>query len=439
MTQNVDVIVIGGGPAGSISAITLAQQGKSVLLLEREAFPRFHIGESMLPYLIGVLDRLGIRERVEAQGYVRKFGGEFIDPTEKKFFSGVYRADFSKQGTGRHSGTFQVERAKFDKVLLDLAGEAGATVLTEATVGDLITDGDRVVGVEYRHEGEAHEARAAFVVDASGRQGKIANTYQLRKVNEKLRMVAVFRRYGGLDERNNLGFEGDIQIGVHDDGWIWAIPLSEDEISVGTVMPRAVFRASTPEQVFTEHLARVPRITRRLAGTHPVFDVGVETDYCYHSDTVTGPGWAMVGDAGCFGDPMFSGGVLVASVTGMRAGQLIAAALDDPGNEAKYIEEYSNFFKTGYDTYIRLIHAFYQGELVAAVADAARATSRDDLESYIVRVIGGDFWSEHNPVARALRARPGWETFEPFERVLGCPVYPHLEAADRQDLLTARS
>jgi FADH2-dependent halogenase/halogenation protein CepH len=195
-----------------------------------------------------------------------------------------------------------------------------------------------------------------------------------------------------------------------------------------------VFRSSTPERVFEEHVARVPRITRRLTGTKPVLDFEIETDYCYHSDTVTGPGWVMVGDAGCFGDPMFSGGVLVATVTGMRAGELIAAALDEPDSADAYITEYSNFFKTGYDTYIRLIHSFYEGELVSAVADAARATSRTDLESYIVRIIGGDFWSAHNPVAQALRTRKEWDTFSPFERVLVCPVYPHLDEIDRREL-----
>jgi FADH2-dependent halogenase len=439
MSEIADVVVIGGGPAGAISAITLARQRRSVVVLEKDAFPRFHIGESLLPYMIGVLERLGIREQVEAQGYVTKFGGEFIDPTEKKFFSGVFRADFSKQGTGRHSRTFQVKRSDFDKVLLDQAAEAGARVVTEAAVTDLIMEGERAVGVRYRHAGQEHEVRSAYVVDASGRAGRIAKKFGLRKTNEALRMVAVFRHYEGLDERHNLGYEGDIQVGVHDDGWVWAIPLSGNRISVGTVMPRTVFRATAPERAFDEHLARVQRITRRLTGTKPSTDVSVETDYCYHADTVTGPGWVMVGDAGCFGDPMFSGGVLVASVTGMRAGELIDAALNDPGSADQFITEYGNFFKTGYDTYIRLIRSFYDGELVAAVADAARATSRRDLETYIIRIIGGDFWSAHNPVAQALRTHKEWDTFEPFERVLGCPVYPHLDQIDREELTGSRS
>ncbi|GAA1959201.1 NAD(P)/FAD-dependent oxidoreductase [Amycolatopsis minnesotensis] len=420
-----DVIVIGGGPAGAICAAALAKEGHSVLVLERQAFPRFHIGESMLPYMAGLLDRLGLLEAIKAQGYVIKRGGEFIDPTGTKFFgSGVFRADFAKQGDGRHRETFQVERAHFDQVVLDQARAAGAKVRTEAPVTELLLTGDRITGVRYTHDGREHQAHARFVVDASGRAGKIANRFGLRKMIEKLRMVAVFRHYDGLDERHNPGHEGDIQVGSHPDGWVWAIPLSEDKISVGTVMPRSVLRGRDAAQAFEEHSTRIPRITRRLTGTRPCTPFRVETDYCYHTDQVTGPGWLMVGDAGCFGDPMFSGGVLVAMVTGARAAATIGRVLAEPAAEARLMTEYANFFKTGYDTYVRLIFSFYESELVSAVADASAVTPREDLEMYLVRLLGGDFWSARNPIAEALRANRDWDTFAPFEPVFGCPVYP---------------
>lgn len=433
-----DAIVIGGGPAGAVCAATLAKQGRSVVVLERQAFPRFHIGESMLPYMVGLLERLGLLDAVKAQGYVIKRGGEFIDPTGTKFFNaGIFRADFSKQGDGRHSETFQVERAHFDQVLLDQAHRAGARIVHQARVTELVLTGERITGVRYQHNGQEHELSASYVVDASGRTGTIAHRFGLRKTIEKLRMVAVFRHYDGLDERHNPGHEGDIQVGSHPEGWVWAIPLSRHKISVGTVLPRAVLRGKTPQQVFEEHTARVPRITQRLTGTRPSTQFRIETDYCYHTDQVTGPGWLMVGDAGCFGDPMFSGGVLVAMVTGARAATTIAQALAEPTTENRLTTAYANFFKTGYDTYIRLIFSFYESELISALADANAATSHDKLEMYMVRLLGGDFWSAHNPIAAALRTNRDWDTFAPFTPVFGCPVYPELDDLDRRELAAA--
>ncbi|MEU0744485.1 NAD(P)/FAD-dependent oxidoreductase [Streptomyces sp. NPDC006134] len=436
--ETADVVVIGAGPAGAVSAYVLAKQGHSVVLLEKELNPRFHIGESLLPYMMGLFERIGLREAVASQGYVPKFGGEFIDPTEKKFFEGVFRADFTKQGEGRHDNAFQVQRERFDRMLAEQAEAAGARVVFGANVNDLLMEGDRMVGVRYEQGGETHEVHSSYVIDASGRTGKIAHRFGLRKTLEKLRMVAVFRHYSGLDERHNPGVEGDIQVGAHDDGWVWAIPLSKDTISVGTVMPRDVLRGSTPEKRFEEHVARVPRIVARLTGTTPSMDFKVETDYCYHTDTVTGPGWLMVGDAGCFGDPMFSGGVLVATATAVRAAETLGEALADPTAEERLLDRYANYFKTGYDTYIRLIHAYYDGELVAMAADAARSTDRDTLEKYLIRLIGGDFWSEHNSVAAEMRRRKEWDTFEPFQRVYGCPSYPHLDERDRKERAEAR-
>ncbi len=422
VTEQVDVIVIGAGPGGSVAATRLAQHGHSVLALERREFPRFHIGESLLPSCLVALDKLGILDRVLAEGYVKKYGGEF------SFDFGMHiRFPFSDQGPGRYPHAIQVERARFDHALLRCARDAGATVLEGANVSDLLIEDGRVTGITYDHGGRRHTVRSSFVIDAGGRASKVARTFGLRKPIEKLRMVAVFRHFKGLEEANNPGVEGDIQVGAHKEGWVWAIPIRPDTISIGAVMPRDVLRDRDPEQVLTEHLGRAARIAQRATGTYPASDVRVETDYCYYADTITGPGWLMVGDAACFLDPIFSGGVTIATATGLRAADTVDGMLRKPGSEAALGDAYSSFLKTGYDTYARLIYAHYRSkfsiiptlmEIGVEVQDGGTSHHAE-----VIRLMCGDFWSKTNELGNRLRERSDMDTFAPFAPDLRCPFY----------------
>lgn len=420
-----DTIVIGGGPGGSTAAAELAMDGHSVLLLEKTEFPRFHIGESLLPYMAGLLDDMGVLEEFAANGYVPKHGAEFTDA------AGTFRrVSFADQGAGRHHTTFQVERAHFDEALLKRARKAGAVVKTAASVDDLLLDGERVIGVRYRHDGSRHEVRAPYVLDASGRSGKVAQTFGLRKKVDQLRMVAVYRHFTGLDEANNPGHEGDIQIGNHDEGWVWAIPIWSDTISIGTVMRKETFRQGTAEELFADHLSRIPRITQRLGDATPTGGVHVETDYCYLSEQLAGPGWYMIGDAGCFVDPIFSGGVYLAMTTGRHAARSVASALASPASDQELRDEYERFYKTGYDTYFRLIHRFYSFDFDFR---SYRVQLPEDIsERDVSLLLAGDFWSASNAFARLLRSDRGADTFAPFEFTYGCPVYPELELQERE-------
>ncbi|MDX3106700.1 NAD(P)/FAD-dependent oxidoreductase [Nonomuraea angiospora] len=423
--ETVDVVVIGGGPGGATAASTIAAEGRSVLLLERSPFPRFHIGESLLPYMAGVLEQMGLLEPFADNGYVPKCGAEFTDGT-----GSFRRVSFEDQGPGRHHQTFQVERAHFDNALLEHAREAGAQIRNPAPVDELIVEDGRVVGVRYRYEGETREVRAQYVVDASGRSGKVAQTFGLRRSVDQLRMVAIYRHFTGLNEAANPGERGDIQIGNHKDGWVWAIPVWEDTISIGTVMHKDTFRRhGEPEQIFDEHRARIPRIAQRLEGTEPSTKIRIETDYCYLSDQIAGPGWLMVGDAGCFVDPIFSGGVYLAMVSGREAGRTVAAALEHPSRTEQLQASYESFYKTGYDTYFRLIRGFYDYKFNFG-------QYREDLpdfieERHVSLLLAGDFWSQGNALARYLKSERRWDTFAPFEYFYGCPVYPDLELLER--------
>jgi FADH2-dependent halogenase len=448
-TSNYDAIVVGGGPSGSSYAITLARSGHSVLVLEREQFPRFHIGESMLTYTADVLEQLGLLDRMCTAGFVIKHGIE-LTGAEGTF----RRLDLAKIGDGFRGWTFQVERSHFDKILLDAAAETpGVTVLQKAKVTSLTYTGDRVSGVRYSHEGTEHSCTAKFVVDASGRAGVIARSQNLRKTDNHLKMAAIFKHLGGVDESRNPATEGDIQLGLHGDGWLWAIPIRPDTMSVGCMAPAEILRKSRPEDVFEEHLARVPRIRERIEGTTVVRELSGENNFEYHCDTLAGPGFFIIGDAGCFTDPVFSGGVLLALTTGRRAAEETARCLAGELSPAEAALRYQNFFKTGYETYYRLIRAVYDNRYagggrelrVTPQADDRRlagagwwgiqeklnATSGGPFDTeeaiehfWLVRALNGDFWAQDNRFFRRLREETAWRLFDDFEPAYECPVHP---------------
>ncbi|HZR52005.1 MAG TPA: NAD(P)/FAD-dependent oxidoreductase [Streptosporangiaceae bacterium] len=443
-----DAIVIGGGPSGSSYAITLARRGHSVLLLEREQFPRFHIGESLLTYTADVLEQLGVLDKVSKAGFVVKRGIE-LTGTEGTF----RRLDLAKIGDGLRGWTFHVERSEFDKILLDAATETpGVTVLQKARVTKLLKSGERITGVRYAHDGQEQDCTARFVIDASGRAGVIARDLNLRKSDDHLKMAAVFKHLGGVDESKNPATEGDIQLGLHSDGWLWAIPIRPDTISVGCVAPAEILRASRPDELWAEHLTRVPRIRERIEGTTVVRELSGENNFEYHSDTLAGPGYFIIGDAGCFTDPVFSGGVLLALTTGRRAAEESAMCLAGEADEAEAAERYQNFFKTGYDGYYRLIRAVYDNRYAGngrelrvtpygddkrlagagwwGIQEKLRATAGgpfDTVEAvehfWLVRALNGDFWSGENRFFQRLRDEKAWRLFGDFKPQYGCPVH----------------
>jgi flavin-dependent dehydrogenase len=325
-----------------------------------------------------------------------------------------------------------VERAHFDNFLTRHAVAKGTVLLEGAVVQELLIEDGRVTGVQYTYDGVARTARASWVLDAGGRASKVAQHFRTRKEISWLRNVAVFRHFDGVDERHNPGHEGDIQIGGHEDGWLWAIPIWPSTISIGSVMPRSVLRAGAgPAEVLTEHIARVPRIVERLTDSTPRPGVHVESDYCYYSDTVTGPGWMMAGDAGTFIDPIFSGGAFLAMTTGREAARTLRRILDDPQNAEAEQRAYANLYKTGYDSYARLISAYYESEYRLG-AYLQKIGFSVDNDKWFARMLSGDFWSDLNPLTGWLREQRRWDTFDPFDVVRDCPVYPELDAEERE-------
>lgn len=417
-----DVVVIGGGPAGASAAIGLAEHGIRALVLERRRFPRFHVGESMLPYMAGLLQQKGVLSRLEKCGFVIKRGAEFTTEKGEKL-----RVDFSSLGPKRLTWTFQVERARFDEAMLEHAREAGATVLEGAKVHDLTLENDRIRGVKYEYDGEIFEIATPYIIDASGRAGKLAHKFDLRKMDDKLRMVAIYQHFSDLNENMNPGHRGDIQIGSHPEGWLWAIPIGTEKISIGAVVPKERLRAGVAEEIFDKYNQRFPRVSQRLRGTRPAGEIRVESDYCYYTDQVTGPGWLMAGDSGCFADPIFSGGVFLAVVTGFEAAKAINQVRTGIDENVAF-DRYERFYKTGYDTYMRLIYAYYEADF--NFKKYLKKVAPNIGIEWNCRMLSGDFWSPHNPIGHALRKESRWDTFAPFELVQECPVYPELDVAE---------
>jgi FADH2-dependent halogenase len=237
-------------------------------------------------------------------------------------------------------------------------------------------------------------------------------------------MAAIFKHFGGLDESYNPGTEGDTQIGVHKEGWIWAIPIRKDVISIGAMAPADILRKSRPDEVFAAHLPRLPRIEARIRGTEVYRDLSGESNFEYHSDTLAGPGYFIIGDAGCFTDPVFSAGVYLALATGKRAAEQTIKCLDEDGPETELAKLYQDFFKTGYETYYRLIRAVYDKRApVMGQFIQKMLTDAGIEEKWRVRTLNGDFFTDTNPFVNQLRMHREWDLFEKYEPLFACPVY----------------
>jgi flavin-dependent dehydrogenase len=351
-----DVAIIGGGPAGSVAAALLARAKRRVIVLERDKFPRFHIGESLLPFSMQAFTRLGLHEKFARAGFMEKFGGEMYgacgDDGVKFYFEDGFRSQTDR--------SYQVTRADFDKVLLDHAAESGAEVREETSVEKIdFSDDEATLATSLG------QIRARYVIDASGRNSILGAKFKLKKNYEHLQKVSVFAHYDGMIRAE--GRDGTLTRMVRAiDRWFWVIPLSATRTSVGVVLDGAVYKKSglSAEDFLQQAIEEQPILMQQMGHAERVTPVRTAADFSYRSTQLTGDRWMLAGDAAGFIDPVFSSGVFLAVLGGEQAADALHVVLDHPRKRRKLFARYASNINKAMDVYLRFVDAWYSKEFI---------------------------------------------------------------------------
>jgi flavin-dependent dehydrogenase len=414
-----DVVVIGGGPAGSTVSTLIAQQGYRVTLFERERFPRFHIGESLIPETYWVLKRLKMLDKMRASPFVKKYSVQFVSA------SGKLSAPFYFWDNKPHecSQTWQVIRSQFDLMMLRNAEEQGVEVHEATRVLEVLCDDGRATGVRIQNEdGSEHVIRAKVVVDASGQSTMLQNRFKLRLWDPVLNKGAIWTYWRGAyrDSGRDEGATLVVQT-TNKKGWFWYIPQHDDTVSVGVVAPfDYLFKGrGTHEQTYTEEVEACPAVKHRVSMGERATGYFATKDYSYRSKEVAGEGWVLVGDAFGFLDPLYSSGVLLALKSGEMAADAIAEGLAKGDVSAAQLGQWGPTFNRGVDRMRRLVCEYYDGfsfgqfvrtfpQLKGLVTDLLIG----DLFTDRVDAVWGPMESLYPPDKKAI---PAWTAQAPAE------------------------
>lgn len=353
--EEFDVVVIGGGPAGATTAGLLSKRGHRVLVLDRERFPRYHVGESLIPAFMRPMQELGITERMDQRGFERKYGGTLVWGNEQVpwHFSFI-------EGGAEHA--FHTRRADMDSLILDRARELGAYIIEDATVKEPIEEDGRVTGVRYTLRGGEgqYEARAKLVVDASGQSRLLSRRYADVTWHEELRNVAVWTYFDNCerlpgDEYTNILIEG------LDDGWFWGIPIDKGTISVGYVTRSALAGQSDDKlpDLFMAEVAKSTKLKKMLAPGNQAAGWRSARDWSYTSQKFYGDGWVCVGDSAAFVDPLFSTGVALATLAGSVLSKVVDAVIKHPSMENDALKRYADTYHNFFDEIRLFVERFY--------------------------------------------------------------------------------
>lgn len=351
-----DAVIIGGGPGGSSAATFLARSGKRVIVLEKERFPRFHIGESLLPYNRAIFAEMGVLPKLEQAGLIKKWGAQFHIGNGAKSLKLVFR----RGKFTRESAAFQVERAQFDKLLLDHACETGAEVRQGCAVTGYQINADGVVVQAQSDSGTCFNVAGRFLVDASGRGNFTGNVEKLREVHPKLKKLAVFAHFQGvkLDEGEARGDTVIVRLG---NKWFWLIPLTAEKTSVGCVMDAEEYAKlrQPPEEVFGQMVQSSAVMRERMAAAVRIGATHTTSDFSYHNRRFASARLLRVGDAAGFMDPIFSAGVYLAMHSGKLASEMIEQSLKAGDDGAQRFRAYEKRIYNAMRYYWRMVEGYY--------------------------------------------------------------------------------
>jgi flavin-dependent dehydrogenase len=351
-----DVAIIGGGPAGSTAATLLAKASRRVIVLEREKFPRFHIGESLLPFSTQAFDRLGVREKLD-RTFLPKFGGEIVAACGTKGVKFYFKDGFRT----RRDRAYQVTRSEFDKLLLEHSRENGAEVREETEVKKIAFEEDRVkIDIE-TSDGARSIIESRYLLDCSGRQTTLGNFFKLKKSYDHLQKFSVFAHYENVDRAE--GIDGTLIRMVRGlDRWFWMIPLTPTRMSIGVVMDTTTYRAMKlpAEAALEKCIGEQPMVLERMTRAERVSPVYSAGDYSYRNARLFGDRWLLAGDAAGFIDPVFSSGVFLAIMSAEKAADALDEVLNDESKKRRLFKDYSRRVNYVMDVYLTFVTSWYR-------------------------------------------------------------------------------
>lgn len=397
MPENYDAIVIGGGPAGSATATVLAQKGRRALVLERERFPRYHVGESLIPYTYYPLERLGMIDKMKRSHFPSKQSVQFVSRSGK-LSAPFYFFDHMRNDA---ACTWQVARGEFDQMLLDNAREQGVEALQRTRVSSLIEEGGRTVGVKaVSADGAETEYRAPVTVDATGRDSFAMMRKGWRVRDPQLNKIAIWTYYKGAMRDPGRDEGATTVAAIPERGWFWYIPLPDDVVSVGVVAEASYLYRDTRDlkEIFLREVEENSWVKEHLAPGCPMEPPRVTAEFSYRSRYSAADGLVLVGDAFGFLDPVFSSGLFLALRSGVLAGDAIDQALEAGDVSAARFEDYSRQMRESIEIMRRLVYAFYDD----GFSFAKLLNKRPDLGPAVTDCLIGRTDRDYDPLFEAV-------------------------------------